>query len=83
VSKAAPPSAKGAASGIYSSVQFLGTFAGGAAGGAIAQHFGPVAVLGTCLALAALWLAAAWPMREPVAREQDLDDNHEPQATNP
>jgi predicted MFS family arabinose efflux permease len=80
VSKAAPPSAKGAASGLYSSVQFLGTFVGGAAGGATAQYFGPVAVLASCLALTAIWLVAAWPMGEPAAREPEP---HEPQASNP
>jgi predicted MFS family arabinose efflux permease len=83
VSKAAPPSAKGAASGVYSSVQFFGTFVGGAAGGAIAQHFGPVAVLTACLAVTGVWLAAAWPMREPSEREHDSRDTHEPQPTNP
>ncbi|MDH5263766.1 MAG: MFS transporter [Betaproteobacteria bacterium] len=87
VSKAAPPSAKGAASGVYSSVQFFGTFVGGAAGGAIAQHFGPATVLVGCLALATVWLAIAWPMREPAAREAepelDAPVPHEPQATNP
>jgi predicted MFS family arabinose efflux permease len=86
VSKAAPPSAKGAASGVYSSVQFFGTFVGGAAGGAIAQHFGPVAVLTACLAVTAVWLVAAWPMREPSEREQDSHptrESREPQPTNP
>jgi MFS family permease len=83
VSKAAPPAAKGAASGVYSSVQFLGTFVGGAAGGAIAQHFGPVAVLATCIAFAAVWLAVAWPMGEPSAREFEPQEPNEPQASNP
>ncbi|HEX4943252.1 MAG TPA: MFS transporter [Usitatibacteraceae bacterium] len=83
VSKAAPPTAKGVASGIYSSVQFLGTFVGGAAGGAVAQHFGPVAVLASCLAIAIAWLAVAWPMEEPAAREPEPHDSHEPQATQP
>jgi MFS family permease len=83
VSKAAPPAAKGAASGVYSSVQFFGTFVGGAAGGAIAQHFGPAAVLASCLALAAFWFAAAWPMGDPAAREPEPQDPHEPQASNP
>jgi predicted MFS family arabinose efflux permease len=80
VSKAAPAAAKGAASGVYSSVQFLGTFVGGAAGGAMAQYLGPVAVMAACLAMLATWLASAWPMREPSARELET---HEPQATNP
>ncbi len=83
VSKAAPPSAKGAASGVYSSVQFLGTFVGGAAGGAIAQHHGPAALLATCLAVAIAWLATAWPMREPSEREHEPHETHEPQTTNP
>jgi predicted MFS family arabinose efflux permease len=83
VSKAAPPSAKGAASGVYSSVQFLGTFVGGAAGGAIAQHFGPVAVLAGCLAISIAWLAGAWQMGEPAAREQEPQEPNEPQTTNP
>jgi MFS family permease len=64
VSRAAPREARGAATGMYSSVQFLGTFVGGAAGGALAQHAGPGALLGACLAVTAAWLAAAWNMAE-------------------
>jgi MFS family permease len=64
VSRAAPREARGAATGMYSSVQFLGTFFGGAAGGALAQHAGFGAVLGACLAIIAAWLAAAWNMAE-------------------
>ena len=62
VSRAAPREATGAATGIYSSVQFLGTFFGGAAGGALAQHAGFGAVMLACLALAGGWLAVAWNM---------------------
>jgi MFS family permease len=62
VSRAAPRDARGAATGIYSSVQFLGTFVGSAAGGAIAQHAGFAAVLGGCLAITLAWLAVAWNM---------------------
>ena len=62
VSRAAPREATGAATGIYSSVQFLGTFFGAAAAGSIAQHAGFVAVLVTCLVVAAGWLAVAWNM---------------------
>ena len=64
VSRAAPREARGAATGLYSSVQFLGTFVGGAAGGALAQHAGFGAVLGACLAITVAWLAAAWNMAE-------------------
>jgi len=64
VSRAAPRESTGAATGVYSSVQFLGTFFGAAAGGAIAQHAGFVPVLVTCLAVTAVWLAVAWNMGE-------------------
>ncbi len=62
VSRAAPREATGAATGVYSSVQFLGTFFGAAAGGALAQHAGFTAVLVACLAATAAWLAVAWNM---------------------
>jgi MFS family permease len=64
VSKAAPREARGTATGLYSSVQFLGTFAGGAAGGALAQHVGAVAVLLAGLAAMAVWFAVALGMGE-------------------
>ncbi|HSN20381.1 MAG TPA: MFS transporter [Usitatibacter sp.] len=64
VSRAAPREARGAATGVYSSVQFLGTFVGSAAGGAIAQHFGFVATLVACLVLLLAWLGVAWNMGE-------------------
>ena len=69
VSRAAPRDATGAATGVYSSVQFLGTFFGAAAGGSIAQHAGFAAVLATCLAVIGAWLLVAWNMGEftPVA----------------
>jgi hypothetical protein len=54
VSRAAPREARGAATGVYSSVQFLGTFFGAAAGGALAQHAGFPAVLMACLAVTAV-----------------------------
>ena len=64
VSRAAPREATGAATGLYSSVQFLGTFVGGAAGGAIAQHAGFVPLLVCCMVVALAWLAVAWNMGE-------------------
>jgi MFS family permease len=64
VSRAAPRGARGAATGIFSSVQFLGMFAGGAAGGALAQYGGPAAVIGACLAATLAWLALASRMGE-------------------
>jgi predicted MFS family arabinose efflux permease len=59
ISKFAPPDVKGTATGVYSAVQFFGTFAGGAAGGFLSQHYGAPAVFGFCLVLTALWLAVS------------------------
>jgi MFS family permease len=70
VSKFAPPAAKGTAVGVYSSVQFLGTFVGAAGGGWLSQHHGPAAVFGFCLVLTALWLAASATMSAPPAYNQ-------------
>jgi predicted MFS family arabinose efflux permease len=64
VSKAAPREARGTATGLYSSVQFLGTFVGGAVGGTLAQHVGAMAVLLTGLAAMAVWFAVALGMGE-------------------
>ncbi len=86
VSRMAPDAARGAAGGVYSSVQFLGIFAGGAAGGALAQHFGPGALFAACVALTILWLALAWPMSGPAPGEDPehgLGEPREPQAINP
>jgi predicted MFS family arabinose efflux permease len=63
ISKLAPAGAKGAAIGVYSSVQFIGTFVGAAAGGWLSQHYGPEAVFGLCAALAGAWLLLALGMR--------------------
>jgi hypothetical protein len=67
ISRAAPVEAKGPALGVYSSVQFLGTFAGATAGGFISQHFGAVWVFGFCAAMSVVWLAVAIGMRAPDA----------------
>jgi MFS family permease len=65
VSKFAPPAQKGTATGVYSSVQFLGTFIGAAAGGYLAQHVGPAAVFGLGIALTAVWLVVSASMSAP------------------
>ena len=44
ISKFAPAGMKGTAVGVYSSIQFLGTFAGAAAGGWLSQRHGASAV---------------------------------------
>ena len=65
ISKRAPPGAKGTAIGIYSSLQFVGTFFGAASGGWLSQHYGAPAVFGFCGALAIVWLLLSFGMRVP------------------
>ncbi len=65
ITKMAPPDAKGTATGIYSSLQFLGIFAGGVVGGFAHQHGGDGAVFLTTAAIALIWLVAAATMAQP------------------
>ena len=65
ISKFAPPGVKGTASGVYSAVQFFGTFVGAFAGGWLSQHHGPPAVFAFCIVLSVLWLAASTSMSAP------------------
>ncbi len=81
-SRIAPPHARGAALGVYNTLQSLGFFAGGAVGGWLLRHTGPQAVFAACAGLIALWLAVAWSMRVPgrtKSPEETLAD--EAQAT--
>jgi MFS family permease len=65
VSKIAPAGAKGTATGIYSTCQFLGAFAGGALGGALLHTQGMGSVLAACVLLTGIWLLVAGYMRTP------------------
>ena len=74
VSRIAQPAAKGAALGVYNTLQALGLFCGGALGGWLKQHAGPnsVFILGAALTLG--WLIIASNM-------QNLPRRSKPQAT--
>jgi MFS family permease len=65
ITKAAPPDAKGTAMGLYSSLQFLGIFAGGVIGGFAHQHGGDSGVFAMTAALALLWFLVAATMAQP------------------
>lgn len=65
ISKVAPAGGKGTAMGVYSTSQFLGAGLGGVLGGWLFQLGGLELVFAGCVALCALWLLAAWSMREP------------------
>ncbi|WP_144327890.1 MFS transporter [Tepidimonas charontis] len=64
-SRLAPPSARGAALGVYNTLQSLGLFAGGALGGWLAQHHGPTAIFAGGAVVCALWLCLSWGLRAP------------------
>ena len=68
VSRTAPPAAKGAALGVYNTLQSLGLFTGGALGGYIAQHFSDNAVFAACAGCVLFWLAVATTMNFPQRR---------------
>ena len=61
VSKAVDPGGKGTALGIFSTAQFLGIFAGGAAGGWVLEQYGVIGITELCLGLIALWFLVALP----------------------
>ncbi|NMM36592.1 MAG: MFS transporter [Glaciimonas sp.] len=63
VSRIAPPAAKGAALGVYNTLQALGLFCGGALGGWLKQYAGPnsVFILGAVLTVG--WLIIAFNMQ--------------------
>ncbi len=65
ITKTAPPDAKGTAAGVYSSLQFLGIFAGGAIGGGVNELAGSTGVFALTTLLALAWLLAAAGMAKP------------------
>ena len=64
-SRVAPPHARGAALGVYNTLQSLGFFAGGAVGGWVTKTQGPQGLFIVCGGLMLLWLLLAWPMKAP------------------
>lgn len=65
LSKIAPAGAKGSAMGIYSSMQFLGAFAGGSLGGWILSASGSAALFAGLGALMVLWSLIIWRSSAP------------------
>ena len=65
ITKVAPATQKGTAMGMYSSSQFLGAFAGGAAGGYAHQSWGIPGVFSAVLIVLCLWLLLALTMKKP------------------
>lgn len=67
VSRMAAAPVRGAALGMYNTLQSLGLFAGGALGGALAQWTGAAGLFAATAALALLWWVLTWPL-QPVGR---------------
>jgi len=68
VSRLAPATQRGAAIGVYNTLQSLGFFAGGLLGGGLIKAGGAQALFAAAAALMALWLLVAWPMQAPTPR---------------
>ncbi|MBV5277143.1 MFS transporter, partial [bacterium] len=66
VSRLAPPASRGAAIGVYNTLQSLGFFAGGVGGGWLMKQGGATGLFAVCAGLMLLWLLVAWPMQAPV-----------------
>ena len=68
VSRVAPAELKGAAIGVYSSLQFLGTFVGAAGGGFLYSRWGVPGIVVPGAMLFAIWLILALGMQTPPPR---------------
>jgi MFS family permease len=66
-SRVAPAHARGAAMGVYNTLQSLGFFVGGVAGGWLMKHMGAQGLFTACAAGMVIWLLVAWPMRAPIS----------------
>ena len=62
----APRAMRGAALGVYNTLQSLGFFVGGLAGGWVVKSWGSPALFLSCGAAMLLWLLLAWPIQNPV-----------------
>jgi MFS family permease len=65
VSRLAPAAVRGTAMGVYNTLQSLGFFVGGMAGGWLTKNQGPQGLFAVSAAAMLLWLVIAWPMRQP------------------
>ncbi|MDO9199662.1 MFS transporter, partial [Rhodoferax sp.] len=72
VSRVAPAHVRGAAMGVYNTLQSLGLFAGGVMGGWLVKQVGAQGLFAACAGAMLLWLLVAWPMRAPVAHAPGL-----------
>ena len=72
-SRAAPAHSRGAALGVYNTLQSLGFFAGGAVGGWITKNHGAQGLFIVCGGLMLLWLTVAWRMTAATPRGSTVE----------
>jgi MFS family permease len=65
VSRLAPAAVRGTAMGVYNTLQSLGFFVGGMAGGWLTKNHGPQGLFAVSATAMLLWLVIAWRMRQP------------------
>ena len=66
---------RGTALGVYNTMQSIGLFVGGAAGGWLIKDFGMQGLFAVCAAALLVWLVAAWSMQAiPSAEKLDIDE---------
>jgi MFS family permease len=70
VSRLAPAHARGAALGVYNTLQSVGFFVGGAVGGWLARAHGAEGVFAACAVATLVWLVVAWPMQAPASAQR-------------
>ena len=71
-SRTAPSHARGAAMGVYNTLQSLGLFAGGVIGGGLMKQVGAQGLFAACGAIMLAWLVVAWPMKTPAVAAAGL-----------
>ena len=64
-SRMAPANVRGAALGVYNTLQSLGFFAGGIFGVLLVKNYGTPALFLACACAMLVWLLLAWPMKAP------------------
>jgi predicted MFS family arabinose efflux permease len=74
VSRYAANDERGTALGVYNTMQSVGLFVGGAAGGWLIKDFGMQGLFAVCAVALLLWLALAWSMQAIASAEQVASD---------
>ncbi|MDR3086878.1 MAG: MFS transporter [Azoarcus sp.] len=78
ISRIVQPAVKGMALGVYNTLQSVGIFIGGAAGGWLVRHYGQTGVSWCCCVLALLWLAMTVTLQAPSSRRESSGAPPEP-----